>query len=274
MSWTTFHFSCRFLSQKLSDGLELQPALDLLSKNYGNRQPSDALNNPIYKEITSEAKQNKQQELLSIYGNLKLNWDASSITKLTNIRNYLFLIFAMFLLMSVIYKTYVLTTFREIFSLMDAPLNAQLESFTTYWVISLLLMTTVSVVILRFSSIIKQINGTSTTFSSSVISQLLLSKKIINQILRIEALIYAPLNKNINLFSASDNEFVKQLRSDNMNIAKELQVLIDSQYYLLTLMINSRIKKILLFLTLIVVIAIFNFIYSLYAPIFSIGTII
>ena len=212
--------------------------------------------------------------ITGIYGNLKLNWDASSITKLTNIRNYLFLIFAMFLLMSVIYKTYVLTTFREIFSLMDAPLNAQPESFTTYWVISLLLMTTVSVVILRFSLIIKQINGTSTTFSSSVISQLLLSKKIINQILRIEALIYAPLNKNINLFSASDNEFVKQLRSDNMNIAKELQVLIDSQYYLLTLMINSRIKKILLFLTLIVVIAIFNFIYSLYAPIFSIGTII
>ena len=274
MSWTAFHFSCRFLSRKLLDGLELNPALDLLSKNYSNYHSSGVSNNPIYKEITSEAKQSKQQELLSIYGNLKLDWDASSVTKLTNIRNYLFLIFGVFLLMSGIYKAYVLTTFRDIFSLMDAPLNVQLESFTTYWVISLLLMTTVSVVILRFSSIIKQINGISTTFSSSAISRLLISKKIINQIFRVEALIYAPLDKNINQFSASDNEFVKQLRSDNMNVTKELEILIDSRYSLLTIIINARLKKILFFLTLIVVGAIFNFIYSLYTPIFSIGTII
>tara|TARA_R110002060_G_scaffold77031_3_gene88056 strand:+ start:1190 stop:2014 length:825 start_codon:yes stop_codon:yes gene_type:complete len=274
MSWTAFHFSCRFLSQKLSDGLELKPALDLLSKNYGNHQPSDTVDNPIYKDIASEEKQSKQQELLAIYGNLKLNWDASSVTKLTSIRNYLFLIFGVFILLSSVYKVFVLPAFKEVFSSMDIPINAQLESFTMYWVISLLLMTIVSAIILKFSSLIKQINGISTTFSSSAISRLLISKKIVNQIQKIEALIHAPLGKNVNQFSASENEFIKQLSSDDMNVAKELQALIDAQYSLLTTMINGRIKKMVFLLAFIVVSAIFNFIYSLYAPIFSIGTII
>ena len=274
MSWTAFHFSCRFLSQKLSDGIELKPALTLLSKNYSNYLHSDTLDTPIYKTIISEEEPSKQQQLLSIYGKLKLNWDVSAVTKLTNIRNYLFLIFAMFLLLSSIYKTYVLTTFKEIFAVMDAPINAQLESFTSYWIISLVLMTIVSAIILRFSAVIKQMNGTSTTFTPSLISQLLISKKIVNQVKSIEALINAPLDRNVNQFSPTENQFVKQLNTDNMDIANELQALIDSRYHLLTNMINGRIKKLLFLLSFIVVNAIFNFVYSLYAPLFSIGTII
>jgi hypothetical protein len=274
MSWTAFHFSCRFLSQKLSDGLELKPAQDLLSKSYDNYQPSNALDNPIYKEIISVTNPSKQQELLSIYGNLNMDWDVSSVAKLTNIRNYLLLIFGVFLLLSGIYKIYVLTAFKEVFSLMEAPINAQLENFTTYWLISLLLMTVVSVIILKFSSIFTQVCGISNTFSPSTISQLVTSKKIVNQIQKVQALIYAPLDKNINPFSASENEFVKQLSMDNMDTPKELQTLINAQYTLLITMINGRIKKMIFLLTLIVVGAIFNLVYSLYSPIFSMGTII
>ncbi len=126
----------------------------------------------------------------------------------------------------------------------------------------------------RFSSIIKRINDISGTFSISAISQLLLSKRIINQILKTEALVHAPLGENINQFSESEIKFVNQLSLDNMDIAKELQTLIDIRYSTLTVMINGRIKKLLFLLASIVVMAIFNFVYSLYAPIFSIGTII
>jgi hypothetical protein len=126
MNWTEFHFSCRFLSQKLSHGLELKLAQGLLSKNYSSHQSCDVLGNPIYKEIVSESSKIKQQELLSVYGNLKLDKDDSSITKLTSLRNYLFLIIAVFLLISGIYKVYVLTSFMEMFSSMGVPMNKQI----------------------------------------------------------------------------------------------------------------------------------------------------
>lgn len=271
MSWFTFHFACRYLSQKLAQGVELKTAKTSLMKNYHELVSDNALDTDIYKKIISINNQKKQQELFSIYGELNFQWRSSSINKLNNIRNYIFLLFSIFLMMSTICVSYVIPTFIELTAMMDVPSSMPLENFTTYWLFSIVLMTIISLGILRVNSLIQNLNIS--RIKTTKISQLLLSKNVLKQIQKIDALIYAPLGENLNHFSNNANEFVSNLINDNLNITQELQHIISFEHDKLTIAINARIRKLMLLLSFVVIAAIFNFVYSLYAPIFYIGNI-
>lgn len=273
MNWATFHFSCRFLSIKLSDGVELLSARKMLFEKYDKQLSNSPLENDIYKRIVSHSNPSKQQTLFSIYGNLNLDWDSSSISKLSNIRNYLFLLFAIFLILSGICITFVLPTFREIISLMDVPALKSIENFYTYWLISLLLMTIVSIGVMRLNSLVTQISLNSFSFNPPLIDKLLLTTNVTKQVQKIKALIYAPFGEDLNEFSHESNIFVTNLISDHFDISLELQKIINVENKKLTTLINARISKLMILLSTVVVTAIFNFIYSLYAPLFYIGNI-
>jgi len=90
----------------------------------------------------------------------------------------------------------------------------------------------------------------------------------------LEALVKAPINDQSNKYSDNANTLFLQLESDGLNIAQELQHQINMQNDELTKLINRRIKRLMFVFSIIVVLAIFNFISSLYAPIFATGTIL
>lgn len=274
MNWYSFHFSCRFLSKKLSQGIDLATAENLLHKNYKDVYSNKPLEIGIYKRIASMRDPSRQALLLSIYGELNFDRDNTPINHMRNVRNYLFLLFFVFLLMSYICMTFVIPTFIEIYSIMNSTISAELESFTTYWSISLLLMTLVGLSAIKLSSTIAKLNTYSIVNKSGFLSKLLLSNKIVNKIAMLEALVKAPINDQSNKYSDNANTLFLQLESDGLNIAQELQHQINMQNDELTKLINRRIKRLMFVFSIIVVLAIFNFISSLYAPIFATGTIL
>ena len=271
MHWNNFQFCCRYLNQKLSEGNELQSAQDKLVESYPKYEPKRLTYNPIYKSILEAS---NQQELLSIYGSLKINKNTESITKLTNIKTYLSSIFVMFLVMVSINSTYTIPVFQEIFSVMDSPMAEELEYVNSYWLVSAIVLLLCGAIVFRFSFLIEQVKSSVKPYQSSFFKKLILSKKLNDQLENIDALIYSPLDSNINNFSDQGNKLYKLIKNDNLNVVIELETLINQAYIKLNEAINSRLSVLLTLVCFSVVFAIYIFLSSLYTPIFAIGTTI
>ena len=271
MNWINFQFCCRYIYQKLSEGEDITIAQNSLIKNYPRYNPAQLLQTQIYKLIYNSS---EPQELLLIYGNIKLDVSNDALTKLHNIKTYLFIIFTVFVLLSIVCNFFVIPVFQDIFHSMEAPSNIPLKQFSYIWLVSFILLLVSGLIVILFSNKINNFYRSTTPFKTSFLANLLITKTVINKIQQIDALIYAPLNQNINKYSQYENEFTKRLKLDNLNIAIELEALINSQYKLLSKLINSRLATLLFIVSFLVVIAILNFVYSLYSPLFAIGTTI
>lgn len=271
MHWNNFQFCCRYLHQKLSEGDELKSAQDKLIAGYPKYQPKQLQYNPIYKSIL---KADNQQELLSIYGKLKINQNTESIAKLTNIKSYFVLVFVIFLVMVFINSTYTIPVFQEIFSNMDSPMTEELENVNSYWLFSTIVMLICGAIVFRFSFLIEKVKAASKPFQSSFLKRLILSKRITNELEDIDALIHSPLGQNINSFSSKENELYQLINNDNLNVVLELETLINQAYTKLNKAINSRLSVLLTLVCFSVVFAIYIFLSSLYTPLFAIGTIV
>jgi nitrate reductase NapE component len=279
MSWSKFHFNCRFLSQKLSEEVGFEKAKELLSTKYSNHQiggdlKESSVENNLYKKIILETDPTKLHTLFSVYGKLNLSWDLSALTKLKNIRNYLFVLFTVFLFLSSIYKFFVLPAFIDIFSQMDVPITTVLERFNTIWLVSISLMFLVSVIILMFYSFVDQIGKKEINSNTSLFSTFFIPVKILNTLKHIEALSNAPIENQVNEFSTEQIEIYKNFKSDNLDTASELQVLLDASRASLLKIINLQITKLLAIFSIVVVGSIGYLVWSLYQPIFALGMII
>ncbi len=271
MHWNNFQFCCRYLHQKLSEGDKLQYAQAKLIENYASYQPKQLQHNSIYNSILEAP---NQQELLSIYGNLKINQNTESITKLANIKRYFVLIFVIFLVMVFINSTYTIPVFQEILSDMDSPISEDLENVNSYWLFSSIVMLICGAIVFRFSFLIEKVKAAKKPFQSSFLKRLILSKRITNEIENIDALIHSPLGQKINSFSSKKHELYQRINNDNLNVVLELETLINQAYIKLNKAINSRLSVLLSLVCFSVVFAIYIFLSSLYTPIFSMGTII
>jgi len=270
MQWNNFQFCCRYLHQKMSEGIDLESAHKTLLKSYQRYLPEQLNNNFIYQAISTSQ---DQQSLLSIYGKIEFEWDKSLLTKLSDIKSYLMAIVAIFIITSLIVITHVLPVFKEAFELFDHPIRSQIDNFYIFWLGSVTVIVLSSALLLLFAKEVKRIKNESTPSQFSFLSKMLLSKKITNQIYKTEALTYSALEKDINEFSHAENVFYAKLKNDNLDIPKELSILINEQYLTLTQLINQRLKLYLSYVTACITVGIANFVYNLYTPIFSMGTL-
>jgi hypothetical protein len=284
MSWSKFHFNCRFLNQKLSEEIDFEKAKRLLSAKYSNHQiggdlKENSIENNLLNKIISEPDPKKLQMLFSIYGKLNFSWDLSALTKLKNIRDYLFALVTIYLLISGIYKYYILPVFIDVFDQVnldqvDLSIVADLERFNTIWLISIILMLLVSVVLLKFYSFVNKIGKKENNFDSSFFYKFFIPLKIINKLKQIDALSNAPIENKVNEFSSEQIEIYKSFKSDNLDIAAELQVLLDELRASLLKLIYAQMTKLLALFSIVIIGSIGYLVSSLYQPIFSLGMII
>lgn len=279
MSWSKFHFNCRFLSQKLSEEISFANAKELLFKSYsknniGGKLEVDSLESKLFNSISAEPDAKKLQSILSIYGGLNFAWDLTTLTKLKNIRNYLFALFSVFLLLSFIYKFYVLPEFFNIFVEMEHPISEELGRFNTIWLISITVMLPISFILLRFYSFVDQIGIKEINFNSTFFTRVFIPVKIKNKLKLIDALTNAPIEKVVNDFSSEQIEIFRNFKSDNLQISEELQVLLNTYRASLLKLINAHIIKLLSLFSLAIMSAVGYLVWSFYKPIFSLGMIV
>lgn len=279
MSWSKFHFNCRFLNQKLSEDVDFENAKRLLTAKYSNHQiggdlKESSIENNLLEKIISEPDPKKLQMLLSIYGRLNFSWDLSALTKLINIRDYLFALVTIYLVISGIYKSFVLPVFIDVFDQMDVPVAAELERFNTIWLISITLMLLVSIVLLNFYSFVNKIGKKENNFNSSFFYKVFIPVKIINKLKQIDALSNAPIENQVNEFSSEQIEIYNNFKSDNLDIAAELQMLLDASRVSLLKLINAQMTKLLALFSIVIIGSIGYLVWNFYQPIFSLGMII
>lgn len=279
MSWSKFHFDCRFLAQKLCENVSGDKAEALLSKNYAkiytnNLNNKGSFEDDLYQKIIAEPNLEKRQTLLSTYGKLNLTWDLSSVSRLANIRNYLFLLSCMFLLISAIYKFFVLPKFIDIFDQMNLPISSNLQNFNGIWAALLILMLLSCLALLQFSSFVKGIGQKESHLNTSMLRTSFVPKVLIEKSKLIDALIYAPLGINLNEYSAEQIAFSNNLIVDNLDLATELQIKINEHRAALLNIVNTHSKKLMAVFSITVISAISYLLFSFYQPIFSLGQIV
>lgn len=279
MSWSKFHFNCRFLHQKISEEVDLEKAKELLLTKYSNNQiggdlKENSIEDNLFKNITLEPDPKKLQILLSIYGKLNLSWDLSDLTKLINIRNYLFALFTVFLFISSIYKYFVLPEFINIFGQMGIPISAELERFDIIWFISFTIMLLISIVLFKFYSFVNHIGQKENYLNSSLFSRIFIPAKIISKLKLIDALSNAPMENQVNEFSTEQINICNNFKSDDLDVSVELQTLLNVHRASLLKLINMQITKLLALFSVAVIAAIGYLILGIYQPIFSLGMII
>lgn len=275
MNWDAFHFSCRFLSTTLSINTDPQKALDLLNSNYGSVYAKAFKSTPVYKEIQSSSDVDRIKDITALYGKLKFDWDESIAATLVGFRNYLFLLASFFLILSGIIQLYVIPVLRETFAVAGySTTHTHLHTFSKLWFFSLFLLFIIGIAVIRLSTVVKHVGNVFSNSKLSSTSKLLLSKKIVNQILELEALVYAPLKTKVNAKSDNAIQFVAQLEADNMHITYEIQQRFDSLKKSIVHSTKRRIKIVLSIFAVCLVLAIFNFVTAIYAPIFTLGQLI
>jgi len=279
MSWSKFHFNCRFLNQKLSENIGINKAKELLSKSYskskiGGDLKENSLEKKLFNKIIIEHDPEQLQTLFLVYGRLNFSWDVSALIKLKNIRNYLFAIFIIFLFLSGIYKYFILPEFIKTFDQLSTSSLIDLEQFNIALFVSILFMLLISFVLLKLYSFVKHIGKKESNLNTSLFNRILFSINIINKIKQIEALLYAPIENYINEFSTEQIDIYKKITSDNLDVSFELQILLNAYRASLLKLINTRIAMLLALFSIIVVGAIGSLVFSIYQPIFLLGTII
>jgi nitrate reductase NapE component len=132
----------------------------------------------------------------------------------------------------------------------------------------------VSVILLMFYSFVDQIGKKEINPNTSLFSTFFIPVKILNTLKHIEALSNAPIENQVNEFSTEQIEIYKNFKSDNLDTASELQVLLDASRASLLKIINLQITKLLAIFSIVVVGSIGYLVWSLYQPIFALGMII
>lgn len=279
MNWDNFYFQCRYLAQKVSPQCDVEQAKRSLVSDY----PPSSLTQPLVHQsiaddlmikLTRHSDIETQRKLLALYSKLPLAWSRSSVNKLWAVLSYLTLLVVLFVVMSTIYKTFVYPNFVSIFTLSERAIDPMIENYTNFWVVALLAILIPYILLLLIYTQLKKLEISPHVPLGKITTKLILSAKIDDVLQRLTALSYAPLQVSINQYSAQYTQLIKQYDVDNLEVSQELSILLKDYQEQLTKLLNKRIRILTTLLSFFIIVGIFNFIYSLYLPIFSIGEII
>jgi|GEM_PF-2397948 len=279
MNWDSFYFQCRYLAQKISPQCDVQQARKNLNTDYPaspfmlSLKPQ-SMADDLMKKLLQLPDVEHQKKRFALYAGLPLNWVGSSIKKLGESLSYLSLLIALFILMSTIYHYIVAPEMVSLFNLNETPIEPALENYTYYWAFTLIALLTPYVLLLMLNTQIKRIETSPHLIPNTIIAKLVLSPKAQDQLQHCTAIVYAPLALSPNQHSAQHIALIEQFEHDKLNVAQELSAHLSHYQHSLTATLNQRIKKLMAISSCFIFIGIFNFVYSLYTPIFAIGTII
>ena len=135
-------------------------------------------------------------------------------------------------------------------------------------------MLLVSIVLLNFYLFVNKIGKKENNFNSSFFYKVFIPVKIINKLKQIDALSNAPIENQVNEFSSEQIEIYNNFKSDNLDIAAELQMLLDASRVSLLKLINAQMTKLLALFSIVIIGSIGYLVWNFYQPIFSLGMII
>ncbi|MFD2097301.1 hypothetical protein ACFSJ3_14990 [Corallincola platygyrae] len=277
MSWSTFHFICRSITQQLNQGETTGDAV-VKAKALANALELPPLGSPkslpaqILSEISSQPRQAALQSATA-YGEMDLEPKLSAPPTLLRLHVYMSLLLICYGVMASLFSTFVYPQFAIMFEQMDVGMPGQMGWFIDYNDLISIAIFLLIVFNLTASLQIRQMFRFTLPITENQSSWLLLipsrSKRRYQQL---KQLIETPIHQaNEKQVPAKQIEL---LASAGLNPKTELTTLIAHSGKQLTIELNHYSQGLLAITAIAIIATIVMFLVSAYSPIFVLGDVV
>ncbi|MEL0656862.1 hypothetical protein V6257_17710 [Pseudoalteromonas issachenkonii] len=274
MNWNQFGYICRVnssktLSTEQKDELSTQPHLNM----YANSGSHSKLAHNLATQIASqdEATSQKQAAYYQCLPELVNEFKFEHKGWLS----YLTIVFVIYVLSSLLYQSFVVPTFVEIYSTHTVSLNHVFDDYFTYWYVPIILLVLLLSII--FIVILKLKNASALTelrpFSG--LYKVFIPRQLVNKYNSLISTLLFPINhKEGSKASTPQTEHLAKCELLGLETQEEFKTLLKHQLKLLNTHIKSFISKLVIVYGLVIVVSIYLFVKAAYQPLFMLGEVL
>lgn len=283
MSWSLFKCYCKEASHSLEKGDDIEFAFSAAERSplpkmlKAQLKPKSLQQSLISKLKNSDLSTDELQITLKIYGNLGFSELAHKPSRIRRVGLYLAYLTLMFSLLSSIYLLKVYPTVLDMYEEFGYPMSEGLIWFSEYW--GLLVSTIIGflAISLLINHKIKVIFDHQIGVGNSLLFKLLLPKRLKESYRGLLNLIHLPLNLTKKTNQNAENILIEYLLKKDYTpeeIADLLTLTITEQVTRLKTQAESYLRKFYILIAILIVFSIYEFVSSVYAPIFTLGEVI
>ncbi|WP_070795908.1 hypothetical protein [Thalassotalea crassostreae] len=279
MSWSLFHFKCRFLANRLVQGDSKQSALSALeafdTKPLFGKQTLNYAANKLFNDILSITQPDKLLTCLQSYSsidshNFQLNNDI--VDKQKRALNYICSLYVIYFIIAQLFKHKVFPTFKDTYDLFDSELPGQFLAFDNVFLLSNILL--IGLILLQFLIYRQFANFDRYLVFAPTKRQFFIPKLIDSNLTNLRQLFLAPINlaKGQNL--SDQTKAIYELESQGMTVSAEYSTFITVTQAELERNVKKTFDRCHAIIQVLLYTMIGFLITVMYLPIFSLGAII
>ena len=279
MTWERFGYICRKVSVDTGDQESVSACLSRVENEkscdlYGRKIGDKSWPRKILNAIQDIQDQDKAKETIETYKNLSLTKQFEEPMRFKRVIAYLSYVTFVFYSVVGVYQVKVAPSFIGVFEDFGIPIPISLLFYQDYLVHFLIVVSLFLVSALLIGFQIKKLFNFNTGVEDTLFIKYLVSRNVRKSYLKIVNILEFPILTSDQLKNQNENPITSHLQSikhSNMCISAEMQELIETEMQSLLEGSERQMKFITTSVVLVVVIAIFFFLASAYAPIFILG---
>lgn len=278
MSWTIFHFNCRYLANKLEQGYSKDKAVmalnDFDTKPLFGDQTLNAGAKLLFEDILTISNDGKFLDCLKSYNTIDINEvgvDRKTIKKQTSSLNYMVVLFFIYILIASLFSVYVFPTFTDIFDMFQSELPAQFLAFENVFIISNIVLVTLLVFQYCLLKQLKTLYKKMTIIPSLA---WILPKSVKTSFTNMHQILKAPILLANGQSDSPMMTSIVELQKQGMTLDKEFSGLVLERKVSLERSITTSFAASFGLIQMFLYLAIGFLISVMYLPIFSLGHII
>tara|TARA_R110002012_G_scaffold14656_2_gene60025 strand:+ start:708 stop:1532 length:825 start_codon:yes stop_codon:yes gene_type:complete len=274
MNWNQFGYICRVnssktLSTEQKDELSTQSHLNM----YANSGSHSKLAHNLVTQIASqdEATSQKQAAYYQCLPELVNEFKFEHKGWLS----YLTIVFVIYVLSSLLYQSFVVPTFIEIYSKHTVSLNHVFDDYFTYWYVPIILLVLLLSVIFTVILKLKNVSALTELKPFSGLFKFLIPRQLINEHNSLITTLLFPSNHKKGVkASTPQTQHLAQCELLGLETQEEFKALLKQQLKLLNTHIKSFISKLVIVYGLVIVVSICLFVKAAYQPLFMLGEVL
>ncbi|WNC70698.1 hypothetical protein RGQ13_11210 [Thalassotalea psychrophila] len=279
MSWSHFHFKCRFLTKKLELGLSPEQAIKALDafdvSSLFQKVKLSGAPARLFDEILLINRSDKLLECLKSYNAVdmsEVSFNESMLVKQHQKTNYMIALAIIYFIVGSIFKVYVLPNYFEVYRLFDGEVAAKVLAFDTIYVFSTLFFSLFFILV--FILIRKSKNLDEQLVSRKQMGSKLFSNKMNSNLCRLSELVLAPIDIALGKNSSKTLSTLTDLKYQNIELSDEFKGFVVDIKMSIEPDFNKLFNRYFSILQMALYLAIGYLITAMYTPIFSLGAVI
>ncbi|MEH6394509.1 hypothetical protein [Pseudoalteromonas sp.] len=275
MNWNQLGYLCRLFlpSSNLTSAQKTQLSSARHLRIYKCGQPDSSLATQLSAQLIDSNSEYEQQRLALCYEQLPSVICSGGFTYKGKL-SYLAAVFAIFIVINVIYQLYVMPTFSAVFSDYHVQLNSSFSYITQFWYVFVLLLGCLFTITWLSGIRLNQISNVLKADSSPSLFDFIIPQKIKQQYLTLIAILEFPIKGSKENSGISELDHLQHCQLHGLDISKEFAFLAKQKALELKQDAKAHLNKLISIFTIAMVIVIALFLKDAYQPIFALGEIL